>query len=75
MYQLRKKKLAHSVAIYGQGRELLRPPTYVVPVTNTGCVLCNWAISVSHTVSSLSDSCLSILEGILLLLTLSLWLF
>jgi len=36
---------------------------------------CNWATSVSHTVSSLSDCCLSILEGILLLLTLSLWLF
>jgi len=34
---------------------------------------CHWATSVSHTVSSLSDSCLSILEGILLLLTLSLW--
>jgi len=35
---------------------------------------CSWATSVSHTVSSLSDSCLSILEGILLLLTSSLWL-
>jgi len=31
MYQLRKKKkdLADSVAIYGQGRELFRPPTYL----------------------------------------------
>jgi len=35
---------------------------------------CHWATSVSHTVSSLSDSCLNILEGILLQLTLSLWL-
>jgi len=29
MYQLRKKNLAVSVAIYGRGRELFRPPTYV----------------------------------------------
>jgi len=38
--------------------------------------LCNghWATSVSHSVSSLSDSCPSILEGILQLLILSLWL-
>jgi len=28
MYQLRKKNLADIVAIYGRGRELLRPPTY-----------------------------------------------
>jgi len=35
---------------------------------------CHWATSVSHTVPSLSDCCLSILGGILLLLTLSLWL-
>jgi len=34
---------------------------------------CHWATSVSHNVSSLSDCCLSILEGILILLTLSLW--
>jgi hypothetical protein len=26
---LRKKNLADSVAIYGQGRELFRPPTYI----------------------------------------------
>jgi len=35
---------------------------------------CHWATSVSHTVSLPWDSCLYILEGILLLLTLSLWL-
>jgi len=30
MYQLRgKKNLADSVAIYGRGRELFRPPTYI----------------------------------------------
>jgi len=28
MYQLRKKNLANSFAIYGRGRELFRPPTY-----------------------------------------------
>jgi hypothetical protein len=28
MYQLRKKNLADSIAIYGRGRELFRPPTY-----------------------------------------------
>ena len=28
MYQLRKKKLADTVVIYGRGRELFRPPTY-----------------------------------------------
>jgi len=28
MYQFRKKKFADSVAIYGRGRELFRPPTY-----------------------------------------------
>ena len=31
MYQLRKKNLADIVAIYGQGRELSRPPTYTGP--------------------------------------------
>ena len=34
---------------------------------------CHWVTFVSHTLSPLSDSCLSILDGILLLLTLSLW--
>jgi len=29
MYQLRNKNLADSVAIYGRGRELFRPPTYI----------------------------------------------
>jgi len=28
MYQLEKKNLANSVAIYGWGREIFRPPTY-----------------------------------------------
>ena len=28
MCQLRKKNFADSVAIYGRGRELFRPPTY-----------------------------------------------
>jgi hypothetical protein len=28
VYQFRKKNLADIVAIYGQGRELFRPPTY-----------------------------------------------
>jgi len=31
MYQLRKKNLAHIVAIYGRGRELFRPPIYNLP--------------------------------------------
>jgi len=34
---------------------------------------CHWATAISHTVSWLSDCCLSILKGILFLLTLSLW--
>jgi len=29
MYQLRKKKLVDSVAIYGRGREIFRPPIYI----------------------------------------------
>jgi len=29
MYQLREKNPADIIAIYGLGRELLRPPTYV----------------------------------------------
>jgi len=38
MYQLRGKNLADSVAIYGRGREIFRPPTYVmVPL----CFDCN----------------------------------
>jgi len=35
MYQLRKKKLADSVAIYGQGRDRYRPPTYSNVVTRS----------------------------------------
>jgi len=34
MYQLRKKILPNSVAIYGQGRELFGPPTY-----NLSCLM------------------------------------
>jgi len=30
MYQLRKKNLAGSVAIYGRGREIFGPPMYTV---------------------------------------------
>jgi hypothetical protein len=29
MYQLRKKNLTDIVAIYGRGRELFKPPTYI----------------------------------------------
>jgi len=29
MYQLRKINLSDSVAIYGRGREIFRPPKYV----------------------------------------------
>jgi hypothetical protein len=46
MYELRKKNnLANSIAIYGRGRELSRPPTYSskshhprTPVNHTGYI-------------------------------------
>jgi len=36
MYQLRKKNLADNIAVYGRGRELFRPPTYICAVVISG---------------------------------------
>jgi len=37
MYQLKEKKdLADTVAIYGRGREIFRPPTYVPCIVAIG---------------------------------------
>jgi hypothetical protein len=32
MYQLGEKNLVDSVAVYGRGREIFRPPTYIYEV-------------------------------------------
>jgi len=45
MYQLRKKNLAYSVAIYGRGREIFRPPMCVcvcvyIYIYNERCKYC-----------------------------------
>jgi len=39
MYQHRKKNLANSLAIYGQGREIFRLPTYTLGRNH---ILCIW---------------------------------
>jgi hypothetical protein len=43
MYQLINKNLADSVAIYGRGREIFRPPTYSLTCGDKiGCESGDW---------------------------------